>query len=129
MASLEAWTCLRRQSTQKVCTCAPKWQQPIPHLTDLLTYAMWCFNESFDIAKLSRSTAKEKRWFTVSLTKCSNKMLLMYKKWLKTLYPITKIYLMKLNKIIIGHSLISGVTLSNKCCITLKVWHLLLKAK
>ena len=43
-----------------------------------------CFNESFNIVKLSRNRAKDKKWFTSSLKKCSKKKLDLYKKWLRT---------------------------------------------
>jgi len=43
-----------------------------------------CFNESFNIVKLSRNRAKDKKWFTSSLRKCSKKKLDLYKKWLRT---------------------------------------------
>jgi len=38
-----------------------------------------CFNESFNIVKLSRNRAKDKKWFTSSLRKCSKKKLDLYK--------------------------------------------------
>jgi len=38
-----------------------------------------CFNESFNIVKLSRNRAKDKKWFTSSLRKCSKKKMDLYK--------------------------------------------------
>jgi len=37
---------------------------------------LYCCNESFNTVKLSRARSKDKRWFTASLRKCSNKKLL-----------------------------------------------------
>ena len=43
-----------------------------------------CFNDSFNTVKLSRSRAKNKKWFTSSLRNCSKKKICLYKKWIKS---------------------------------------------
>ena len=43
------------------------------------TKLRWCYNESFKVVKLSRSRAKDKKWFTKGLRKCSKKKLRLYK--------------------------------------------------
>jgi len=52
--------------------------------TFLDTNLQKCFNESFNTVKLSRSRAKDKKWFTSNLKNCSKKKMCLYQKWLKT---------------------------------------------